>query len=121
MTRNAGCPTADPPAARWGRLVPTRADLGFVAIWLAVFAAGKRTYADEKAARQNRSPEERRQGIEMLLFIFGIYGLFALYLAFDQFLLPRLPNWFPELGKEGTRATQATAIGSAASNCCSAT
>lgn len=61
-----------------------------MALSLGVFALGKRTYADERANRQ--SPEERRQGYEMLLFIGVIYGLFALYFVFDQVLLPKIPD-----------------------------
>jgi dipeptide/tripeptide permease len=62
-------------------------------ISLCVFAAGKRTYADERAARKNLTPDERRQGFEMLLFIFGIYGLFTLYFLFEFVVLPR--DWIP--------------------------
>jgi len=81
-----------------------------MALALAVFAAGKRTYAVENRGKQEVTPEERRQRLEGLAFIFGIYGLFGLYFAFDQFLLPILPERFPNLGAEGVRATRAAAI-----------
>jgi dipeptide/tripeptide permease len=75
-----------------------------MALALAVFAAGKRTYADERAGRQAQTPEERRQGMESLIFIFGIYGLFACYFIFDQSALPTIdPDW--------KRVAQAGAIG----------
>ena len=77
-----------------------------MAISLAVFAAGKRTYADERVGRQNLTPDERGQRFAMLLFIFGIYGLFVLYFLFDQFVLPR--EWIPA---EWTKAARAGAIG----------
>ncbi|MFL5338997.1 MAG: hypothetical protein ACJ8F7_02425 [Gemmataceae bacterium] len=60
-----------------------------MALSLGVFAAGKRTYADERGKRQ--TAEERRQGYETLMFILGIYGLFALYFAFDQFGVSEVP------------------------------
>jgi dipeptide/tripeptide permease len=47
-----------------------------MALSLGVFAAGKRTYADERIGQHQPTPEERRQRLESLLFIFGIYGLF---------------------------------------------
>jgi dipeptide/tripeptide permease len=81
-----------------------------MALALAVFAAGKRTYADERAGRQEPTAEERRQGMESLIFIFGIYGLFACYFLFDQFALPAIgkdwnaPAWI-------AKAAQAGAIG----------
>jgi dipeptide/tripeptide permease len=80
---------------------------GLMALSLAVFAAGKRTYAVENLGK---TPEERGRGLEALLFIGGIYGLFALYFAFDQSLLPWLTKQFPELGKEGLRAVKAAGI-----------
>jgi dipeptide/tripeptide permease len=75
-----------------------------MALSLGIFAAGKRTYADERAGRQEPTAEERRQGIESLIFIFGIYGLFACYFVFDQFALP-------QIDKEWRRVAQAGAIG----------
>jgi dipeptide/tripeptide permease len=75
-----------------------------MALALAVFAAGKRTYADERAGRQAPTAEERRQGMESLIFIFGIYGLFACYFIFDQFALV-------EIGTDWKKAAQAGAIG----------
>ncbi len=62
-----------------------------MALSLGVFALGKRTYADERTRQQ--TPEERRQGYEMLMFIGAIYGLFVLYFLFD---LKALPNISPE-------------------------
>lgn len=62
-----------------------------MALSLGVFAAGKRTYADERANGKEKTPEERRQGLETLMFIGGIYGLFVLYFVFDQFGLPNVP------------------------------
>src|SRR5262249_3410082 len=73
-----------------------------MALSLAVFAAGKRTYADESVAGQ--TAEERRQGVEILMFIVGIYGLFAGYFVFDQFLLPGID-------KDWRKIAQAAAIG----------
>ena len=73
-----------------------------MALSLGVFALGKRTYADERASAQ--TPEERRQGYEMLMFIAGIYGLFVLYFIFDQVLLPKLPD-------ADKKPAQAAAIG----------
>jgi solute carrier family 15 (oligopeptide transporter), member 1 len=67
---------------------------GLMALSLVLFAVGKRTYADERAMRQNQTAEERRQGFEMLLFIFGIYGLFTLYFLFDQLGLPAIREWY---------------------------
>ncbi len=61
-----------------------------MALSLGVFAAGKRTYADERAGKRERTAEERRQGVETLIFIFGIYSLFACYFAFDQLALPKI-------------------------------
>jgi POT family proton-dependent oligopeptide transporter len=75
-----------------------------MALSLVVFAAGKRTYADEKRA-QPLTPDERRQRFESLLFILSIYGLFVLYFAFDQFLLPWLTEQFPWINKQGAKAT----------------
>src|SRR5262249_23931672 len=49
---------------------------------------------------------ERRQSVEMLLFIFGIYGLFVLYFLFDQVVLPR--EWIPA---EWNKTAKAVAIG----------
>jgi solute carrier family 15 oligopeptide transporter 1 len=63
-----------------------------MAISLGVFAAGKRTYADERANRKEMTPEERRQSLGTLMFIGGIYGLFVLYFVFDQFGLPKVPT-----------------------------
>jgi dipeptide/tripeptide permease len=61
-----------------------------MALSLTIFAVGKRTYADERGDRREQTAEERRQGREGLIFIFGIYGLFACYFAFDQFALPKI-------------------------------
>jgi dipeptide/tripeptide permease len=59
-----------------------------MALALIVFAAGKRTYADERVGRHEPSPEERRQTLEGLMFILSIFALFALYFTFEFFLLP---------------------------------
>jgi dipeptide/tripeptide permease len=75
-----------------------------MALALAVFAAGKRTYADEGVGKHEPTAEERRQRRESLIFIFGIYGLFVCYFIFDQFALPRI-------GPEWKRVAQAGAIG----------
>src|SRR5205823_4204904 len=75
-----------------------------MALSLGVFAAGKRTYADEWADRRSPTEEERRQGVETLIFIFGIYGLFGAYFAFDQFGLPKID-------KEWQKPSQALALG----------
>jgi len=74
-----------------------------MALALAVFAAGKRTYADERAGKQEPTTEERQQRRETLLFIFGIYGLFAGYFIIDQFALP-------VIGREWKTTAQAGAI-----------
>jgi dipeptide/tripeptide permease len=71
-----------------------------MALALTVFAAGKRTYAAER----EQTAEERRQGMDSLIFIFCIYGLFACYFIFDQFALPNI-------GSEWKRSVQAGAIG----------
>jgi dipeptide/tripeptide permease len=75
-----------------------------MAVSLGVFAAGKRTYANERAGKKEPTTEERRQGRETLFLILGIYGTFAAYFLFDQFALPKVnPEW--------KKATQAGAIG----------
>ena len=65
-----------------------------MAISLGVFAAGKRTYADERVNRKGMTAEERRQGFDTLVFIAGIYGLFVLYFLFDQIGLSQLREWY---------------------------
>jgi dipeptide/tripeptide permease len=75
-----------------------------MALSLGIFAAGKRTYATEDQGRRELTLEERRQRLESLLFVLGIYGLFALYFAFDQFGLPRIPD-------EARKPAKAGAIG----------
>jgi dipeptide/tripeptide permease len=80
-----------------------------MALALGVFAAGKRTYAVEKR-KEAPTPEERRQRTEGLMFIGGIYGLFILYFAFDQFLLTWLPERFSWFDPSWSKATKATAI-----------
>jgi dipeptide/tripeptide permease len=88
-----------------------------MALSLGVFAAGKRTYAVERRDRA-LTPEELRQRFGGLVFILGIYGLFALYFVFDQFLLRWLPEGFSGLftvddngDRHWTRAARATTIG----------
>jgi POT family proton-dependent oligopeptide transporter len=69
-----------------------------MALSLGVFAIGKRTYADERASQQ--TPEERRKGLEMLMFIGVIYAMFTLYFLFDfQFLTD--PPIFGDIGIPG--------------------
>jgi dipeptide/tripeptide permease len=75
-----------------------------MALALAVFALGKRTYADERVGQQEPTAEERRQRLESLIFIFGIYGLFACYFLFDQVALP-------EISQDWKKPAQAVAIG----------
>jgi dipeptide/tripeptide permease len=70
-----------------------------MAVSLGIFAAGKRTYADERLGKHAPTAEERRQGLETLYFIFGIYGLFACYFAFDQFGLPRIEDEWRKVAK----------------------
>jgi POT family proton-dependent oligopeptide transporter len=48
-------------------------------ISLAVFAAGKRFYADEKAEPHVMTPEERRLQWQTLFRLFGIFGLIVLF------------------------------------------
>ena len=65
-----------------------------MAISLGVFAAGKRTYADDRANRKEMTAEERRQSLGTLMFIGGIYGLFVLYLLFEQLGLSYIRDWY---------------------------
>ena|GEM_PF-1243223 len=81
-----------------------------MAISLGIFAAGKRTYADEKLARQNLTAEEKQQGLSMLLFILGIYGLFAVYFAFDQFLLKKIATDWKRYAQAGAIGTILAAV-----------
>jgi dipeptide/tripeptide permease len=74
-----------------------------MAISLGVFAAGKRTYADDRANRKELTAEERRQSLGTLIFIGGIYGLFVLYLLFEQLGLRYVGDW--------KKPAQAAAIG----------
>jgi dipeptide/tripeptide permease len=83
---------------------------GLMALSLAVFAAGKRTYALEGLGSKELTPEERRQRLESLLFVLGIYGLFALYFAFDQFGLPRIPDEAKQGAKAGAIALTLAAV-----------
>jgi dipeptide/tripeptide permease len=75
-----------------------------MAISLGVFAAGKRTYANERVGKREPTAEERRQGRETLVLILGIYGAFAGYFLFDQLALP-------EISPEWKKVAQAGAIG----------
>src|SRR5437763_17074701 len=54
-----------------------------MAVALAVFAAGKRTYAVEKR-EQPVTPEERSQRFESLMFFLSIFGLFVIYFMFQN-------------------------------------
>jgi dipeptide/tripeptide permease len=53
-----------------------------MAISLAVFAIGKRTYATETINRA-KTPEERLQQFYDMIFLAGIFGLFALFFVLD--------------------------------------
>jgi POT family proton-dependent oligopeptide transporter len=50
-----------------------------MALSLTVFAAGKRTYAVEKREYCRLTPEERRQRFQLLIRLFGIFGLVILF------------------------------------------
>jgi dipeptide/tripeptide permease len=75
-----------------------------MALSLAVFALGKRTYANENLGKQELTAEERRQRFESLLFVLGIYALFVVYFVFDQFVLERI-------AEKWHKPAQAAAIG----------
>ncbi len=100
-------------AYQWAFAFPT----ALMALALAVFAAGKRTYADERVGNQEPTADERRQGRETLIFICGIYGLFICYFTFDQWgvvsgLVGRWTGFaLPVLPEEWKKAAQAAAIG----------
>ena len=72
-----------------------------MAVSLGVFAAGKRTYAKERVGKEEPTAEERRQRTETLIFIFGIYGLFAAYFLFDQFALPTISSELRKVAQAG--------------------
>src|SRR5579871_2413843 len=52
---------------------------GFMVLALAVFAAGKKTYALEKPERHELTPEERRLQWQTLRRLFGIFALVVLF------------------------------------------
>jgi dipeptide/tripeptide permease len=87
-----------------------------MALSLLVFAAGKRTYAIEKRDTA-LTPDERGQRFEGLMFILGIYGLFAAYFLFEYFLIDWLPDGLSGFyvvegdHRHWTRATKATVLG----------
>jgi dipeptide/tripeptide permease len=64
---------------------------------LIVFAAGKRTYAIEKKAKVELTPEQKRQRFYDAVFLVGIFGAFIVYFALDWLIGLKFPEKVDEV------------------------